>query len=156
MTNLYYLGIGSNLGNRKRNISRALDILSKTNKIVKISSIIETKPMYYLKQDNFLNAVVIIETKKSPSKLLETLQKIEKTLGRKRVIKKGPRIIDLDILFYNDEIINESNLVIPHPLLHERKFVLRPLVEVNSELTHPILKKSVKDLLVELTNRKVN
>jgi len=145
-----FIGIGSNLGNRKKNILKALDILGTSEKIIIASSIIETNPMYYIKQNPFLNAVAVIETETKPIKLLENLQNIEKTFKRKKTLKYGPRTIDLDILFYGNRIINEAHLIIPHPLLHEREFVLRPLVEISPTLIHPVLKKSMQSLLNEL------
>lgn len=149
-----YVGIGSNIGNRKENIAKAIELIKVEEKIISTSSLIKTNPMYYLNQEEFLNGVVLIKTEKSPKELLIFFQQIENKMKRERVIKYGPRIIDLDILFYDSQIINELNLIIPHPLIQEREFVLKPLVELNSNLIHPKLNKSIQCLLEELKNRR--
>lgn len=127
-----YLGIGSNLGNRRANIKKALDYLKKTKgiKLEKKSWIYETKPIGGPHQGKFLNAAVKIQTSLSPILLLRTLKKIEKTLGRTKTVRFGPRPIDLDILLYGNKIINQKDLVIPHPRMFEREFVLKPLREI--------------------------
>lgn len=127
-----YLGIGSNLGDRRRNIKKALEILKNTKgiRLEKVSKIYETNPVGGLRQGRFLNGVMKIRTTLSPCQLLRTLKRIEKDLGRKRTKRFGPRIIDLDILFYKDLVINRKNLKIPHPRCLERDFVLKPLLEV--------------------------
>lgn len=146
---LAYIGVGSNLGNRLKNILSAKNLLENTDNIefLKISSIIETEPVGGPRQGRFLNAVFEINTELSPEELLETLNDLEAKLGRKRTVKWGPRSIDLDILFYGDMIIDTVDLKIPHPLLHERRFVLEPLNELNPELEHPIYKEKIKDIL---------
>jgi len=128
-----YLGIGSNLGNRKKNINSAIKKIGALNKtkVIKLSKIIETEPVGGPgNQPKFLNAALKIRTELSPLKLLKNLKKIEKELGRTKTIRYGPRIIDLDILFYADKIINRKDLKIPHPKIFEREFVIRPLLEV--------------------------
>ena len=145
-----YIGIGSNLGNREENIRKAISILSRKCEVIEISSLYETEPIGFKEQSWFLNGVLCIDTTHKPIELLEILQNFEKGLGRIRRIKDGPRIIDLDILFYKDMIIDNRNLIIPHPRLHERRFVLIPLNEIASDLIHPIMEKSVKDLLRNL------
>mgnify|MGYP001580373830 CR=1 FL=1 len=127
-----YLGIGSNLGNRSKNIKKALDYLAKTKdiKLEKFSRVYETQSQGGPPQCKFLNAAVKIKTSLSPQALLKTLKKIEKDLGRKKTVRFGPREIDLDILLYGDRIIKHNNLVIPHPRMFEREFVLRPLREI--------------------------
>ena len=128
-----YIGIGSNLGDRRKNIKLAVQkikALEKT-KVIRLSRIIETLPQGGpSRQGKFLNAVLKIKTKISPSALLGKLKSIEKELGRKRTVRWGPRLIDLDILFYADKVINRKNLKIPHPRIFEREFVVRPLLEV--------------------------
>ena len=141
-----YIGIGSNLGNKEENIEKAIDLIKEKCKILKVSSLFETEPMYYKNQDWFLNCAIKIETKLNPQELLAFLQSIEKILGRVMTIKNGPRTIDLDILFYSDEVIKTNNLTIPHPRLHKRLFVLEPLKEICPEFVHPILKKSISKL----------
>lgn len=141
-----FIGIGSNLGNKEENIRKAVELIKKKCKILKKSSLYETEPIGFKKQDWFLNSVVEIETGLKPIELLEFLQSIEKNLKRAKTIKYGPRIIDLDILFYGNEILKEKNLVVPHPRLHERLFVLEPLKEIAPRFVHPVLKKKIDEL----------
>ncbi|MDI6839802.1 MAG: 2-amino-4-hydroxy-6-hydroxymethyldihydropteridine diphosphokinase [bacterium] len=153
-----YLGIGSNLGDRLTNIKLAIKKLSQMGEIIKMSSIWETEPWFAescggeKNQPLFLNCVVLVKTKLSPYKLLNKLSQIETELKRKRTKRFGPRTIDLDILFYDSLIINDPNLIIPHPHIQQRKFVLLPLSEIVPDLIHPILKKTVKELLEDLPN----
>ena len=127
-----YLGVGSNLGNRRKNIKKALDYLVKTKgiKIEKASRIYETKAVGGVPQGKFLNAAVKIKTSLTPQLLLEALKKIEKDLGRKNTVRWGAREIDLDILLYGNKVTKRKNLVIPHPRMFEREFVLKPLREI--------------------------
>ena len=127
-----FIGVGSNLGDRKANIEKALELVNliKGVKLLRVSSIYETEPRGGPPQGNFLNGVLEVKTAESPFKLLDELQKIEKHLGRKRKIKNGPRTIDLDILTFGDKKVNAKNLKIPHPRMHKREFVLRGLREL--------------------------
>lgn len=125
-----FIGIGSNIGDRTKNIETALEEISNLAKITNKSTIIETKPVGYDDQGDFLNLVVEIETDLSPLDLLKHLNEIENKMGRIRTIKDGPRIIDLDILLYKNQTISQKNLKIPHPRMHEREFVLKPLIEI--------------------------
>jgi 2-amino-4-hydroxy-6-hydroxymethyldihydropteridine diphosphokinase len=127
-----YIAFGSNLGDRNENIQAALRLLGAHPgiKIIKISSIIETMPQGGPPQPEFLNGVTKLETSLSARKLLEVLQKIETDLGRRRQIPNGPRTIDLDIILYGDKVINEPDLIIPHPRWRDRDFVVRPLREI--------------------------
>lgn len=136
-----YIGIGSNLGQRKKNIELAIDKINRLSetKVAKISSVIETLPVGGPKQGKFLNAAIEIKTGLSPRKLLACLQEIEHGLGRKRVVKNGPRTIDLDILFYGDKKIKEKDLVVPHPRIKERQFVLVPLKEIAGNIVKEYL-----------------
>ncbi len=145
-----YIGIGSNIGDRQENISKAISLIKEKSKIIKISSIYETEPVGYKDQDRFLNLALMIRTESSPEELFGFLQSIERKMGRVKRIKNGPRIIDLDILFYDDEIINEENLKIPHPRLHERMFVLKPLMDISPDFAHPVLKKKIREMVLEL------
>ncbi|MDP2939112.1 MAG: 2-amino-4-hydroxy-6-hydroxymethyldihydropteridine diphosphokinase [Candidatus Omnitrophota bacterium] len=130
-----FIGIGSNLGDREKNIKSAIKLLKKSKiKILKESSLIETKPIGFSKQGKFLNGVLQIETKLEPQKLLQTLKSIEKKLGRIKTFKNGPRTIDLDILTYNDKVIKSRNLTIPHPRIFKRSFVINPLKEISPEI----------------------
>jgi len=127
-----YLGMGSNLGKRRENIKKALEYLARAKgiKIEKRSRIYETEPVGGPAQGKFLNAAVKIRTALTPAALLKTLKKIEKDLGRRQSVRFGPRPIDLDILFYGDKVIKTKSLVVPHPKMFEREFVLRPLREI--------------------------
>jgi 2-amino-4-hydroxy-6-hydroxymethyldihydropteridine diphosphokinase len=127
-----YLAVGSNLGNRRKNIKKALDYLAKTKgiKIEKASRIYETKAIGGVAQGKFLNAAIKIKTSLTPQLLLKTVKNIEKDLGRRKTVRWGPREIDLDILLYGNKFIKIKNLVIPHPRMFEREFVLRPLREI--------------------------
>ncbi len=149
-----YLGLGSNLGNRQKFIEDAIFELSSNLKIeiLQKSEIIETKPFGKINQPNFINCVVKIDTIFSASNLLETCLNIENKLKRIRIEKWGPRTIDIDLLFYGNEIIESQNLTIPHPELHKRLFVLNSLNEICPEFVHPKLNKTIK----ELTNEKIN
>ncbi|NQU95220.1 MAG: 2-amino-4-hydroxy-6-hydroxymethyldihydropteridine diphosphokinase [Candidatus Omnitrophica bacterium] len=127
-----FIGMGSNLGDRKANIEKALALVNliKGVKLLRVSSIYETEPQGGPPQGNFLNGVFEVKTARSPFKLLDELQKIEKHLGRKRRVKNGPRTIDLDILTFADRKVNAKNLKIPHPRMHKREFVLRGIREL--------------------------
>lgn len=151
---LVYLGLGSNLGNKKAYVSKAITFIKESCKVLNISSWYSTEPVGYTNQDYFLNAVLKIETNFSPEALLIFLQTIEKKLGKNIFIKDGPRTIDIDILFYDNFILHKKNLTIPHPKLHARKFVLIPLSEIDPFFVHPIFNKSVKTMLKELQDDK--
>jgi len=142
-----YVGIGSNLGNRKENCERAIKLLEAGNiKVTKRSSMIETEPWGIENQPKFINMAVEIETDLKPEELLQFLKKIEDEIGRSPAERWRPRIIDLDILLYDDLILKTPELEIPHPHIAEREFVLKPLAEIAPEKIHPVLKKSIKDL----------
>lgn len=152
----YFLCLGSNLGNRGENITYALILLRKEGiKIIKVSSLYETQPVDYSAQPWFYNQLVEIETNLSPSHLLAIIKKIEKRMGRKRTLHKGPRLIDLDIILAEETIIRTEELEIPHPLMESRKFVLLPLVEISPETVHPLLRKNVKALWKESKDRSI-
>ena len=144
-----YLGLGSNLGDKAAQCLRALKEISASthNHIKAVSSFYKTEPIGYRDQDWFINCVAEVSTTLQPRPLHTFLQGIEKRMGRKKTVPMGPRIIDLDILFYGNEVVDEADLIIPHPRLHERGFVLVPLAELSPDLLHPIFKKTVGDLL---------
>lgn len=134
-----YLSIGSNLGNRQYNIDQAVSLLKANNiTINKVSSIIETEPVGGVEQGKFLNGCLAIQTALNPQELLQTLQSIEQEMGRVKTVRNGPRIIDLDILTYDDIRIDTDVLIIPHPRMAERDFVLKPLYELDPELVKTI------------------
>lgn len=149
------IGLGTNLGDRKRNLDKAIELLNEHEAITieKVSSIYETKPVGYTKQDDFLNMVIKGTTQLKPSELLDVCQAIEKKLGREDTIVNGPRIIDLDILVYNKENRQLENLRIPHPRMHERAFVLIPLHEISPDFIIPTSGKEVADLLDHLSDK---
>ncbi|MCA9373558.1 MAG: 2-amino-4-hydroxy-6-hydroxymethyldihydropteridine diphosphokinase [Candidatus Gracilibacteria bacterium] len=143
-----YLGLGSNLGDRGRNLQEALVLLERWGvKIVRSSSIYETEPWGYLDQDWFFNMVVEGETELSPEELLQATQAIERALKRVKKIHLGPRTMDIDILFYGDMVMDKPELKIPHHGIADRKSVLVPLNEIAPDFVHPILKKSIGELL---------
>lgn len=146
---LVYLGLGSNLKDKRHNLLKAIKELKQSHetKVIKQSSFYKTQPVGKPDQPDFLNAVVLIETSLKPKPLMRQLLALEKKLGRIRKEKWGPRIIDLDILFYNRVVIRQRNLIIPHPRLHQRRFVLEPLAEIAPNLVHPVLKQTIRDLL---------
>jgi len=134
-----FLSLGSNLGDREQNLRQALAELEKRGvKIVRRSSIYETEPLEVTDQPDFLNLVVEIRTGLSPRALLDTCLETERLLGRKRTVNKGPRTIDIDLLFYGSSVIHEPGLNLPHPRLDQRNFVLTPLAEIAPEFSHPV------------------
>ena len=148
---IVYIGLGSNVGDRHRNCLTAIELLRQNGLLVaRQSSMHETEPWGVTDQPEFVNMTVETETDLAPIKLLELLKKIEKDMGRQDTMKWGPRIIDLDILLYDDIIMKTDSLTIPHSLMHERAFVLRPLSEIAGNFIHPVLKKSITDLLKEV------
>jgi 2-amino-4-hydroxy-6-hydroxymethyldihydropteridine diphosphokinase len=149
MNNVYLL-IGGNMGERMANLAAARNSINiDCGRITATSSIYETEAWGYKEQPAFLNQALLIETSLEAEKLMEEILKIEMALGRKREIPLGPRIIDIDIIYFNDEIINTSNLTIPHPSMADRKFVLMPLTEISPDYRHPILLKTNAVLLKE-------
>ena len=152
--NTVTIALGSNIGDRQKNLANAKKQIKKFVTIEKKSSIYETDPVDYENQDKFLNQVIIGKTKYSPQETLKKLQTIEKKMGRIKKITKGPRIIDLDILFFNSETLNTKNLIIPHPEIQNRRFILKPLTEISPNFIHPTLKKSIKELFNNLQSYK--
>jgi 2-amino-4-hydroxy-6-hydroxymethyldihydropteridine diphosphokinase len=148
------IALGSNVGDREANLRRAIDLLGGEMKLNKVSSVYETEPMYYEGQEWFLNCVVSVDIELGPEALLERLKAIEAEVGRRPGVRYGPRIVDLDILFYGDRIVSVPGLEIPHPKIAERAFVLVPLDEIRPALVHPLLKKTVSELARELKSDK--
>ena len=145
-----YIALGTNVGNREANIKAALGLLKEKVKVTSTSALYETKPMYVEKQGWFLNAAVKIQTDMEPKELLQLLKSIEQKLGRVPVERNGPRIIDLDIVFYANQVIDIDGLNVPHPKMAERAFVLVPLAEIAANYVHPLSHKPVSRLLAEL------
>ena len=153
---LVYIGFGSNIGNRLKHIQNAIHALSKTEGIVlqKTSSVYKTDPVGYEAQAQFLNGAASIQTSLSPLSLLHTLKDIETVIGRQHRIHWGPREIDLDLLIYGDLCLQTEKLVVPHPEMHLRRFVLVPLGEIALNLVHPVFQESIQTLLERLEDDK--
>jgi len=152
-----YIGIGSNLGKKRENYLEALERIAKVpnTRIVKESSLYESEPWGGESREWYVNGVIEIETELTPDDLLKKCQNIERAMGRKRVRKRwGARIIDLDILLYDNLIVGKKNLKIPHPEMHKRKFVLIPLSEIAPQIVHPILGMTISELLVSVQDEK--
>ena len=153
--NTAYISLGSNMGDRESYLEKAINILGSHGKIevTKRSSMYETDPVGFTEQDQFLNMVIEIRTSLSPETLLHQCLQVEIDLGREREFKWGPRIIDLDILLYNHLVIESENLLIPHPRMQERAFVLIPLLEVAPRIEHPSINAPFVDFLDEIPDR---
>lgn len=149
MSHRVYLSLGSNIGNRQANLKRAIERLSSAGKVEAISSFYETEPVEFTAQPYFLNCAVALETEEMPEQLLEEILRMEEEQGRRRSATqpKGPRTLDIDILLFDDSVIQTPRLTIPHPRMHERGFVLEPLAEIAPVARHPVLQKTVRQLL---------
>lgn len=147
-----YLSLGSNMGDKRENLIEAIKRIGEleSTEVIKSSTILETKPFGYIEQDNFLNACLEVKTLLTPQEFLSSILKIELDMGRVREIKWGPRVIDIDILFYDNEIIQEDNLAVPHPWICEREFVLEPLSEIAPNYVHPLERKTIMMLARKL------
>ncbi len=150
MAALVYLSLGSNLGNRSANLQAAIERIKEAGTVRAASGFYETEPVELRNQPWFMNCVIALETDRSPATLLGTLLALEQEMGRLRTKNKGPRLIDVDILLFGDCVVEERGLRIPHPAMHERRFVLEPLAEIAPEAFHPGLKKTARELLAAL------
>lgn len=156
MSKTVYLSLGSNLGDRERNLRNALGFLAEPPlRVLRTSSFYETEPLGVPGQRWFLNAVAEIETDFFPRQLLARLQRIEQQLGRRRLKPKGPRTIDIDILLYGGSVIDADELQVPHPRLAERRFVLEPLAELAPDLRHPVTRRTVAEMLQAVAGQQV-
>ena len=147
-----YVGLGSNIGNKRKNLNNAVRQLRRIPGITihTVSPFYRTKPMYLVDQQDFLNAVIKIQTILKPGQLLREIKTIEKKMGRRSSLRYGPRIIDMDILLYGRKIFKTSQLTIPHKRMHERPFVIKPLLDIAPGISHPILRKQFSALLRNL------
>jgi 2-amino-4-hydroxy-6-hydroxymethyldihydropteridine diphosphokinase len=141
-----YLSLGSNVGDRAANLDAAIARLGALGKVMAVSSFYETEPVEFVAQAWFLNCAVELDTEKMPRQLLGGVLALEQEMGRRRQQKKGPRNIDIDILLFGNSIIKARGLTIPHPAMHERRFVLEPLAEIAPEARHPVFNCTVREL----------
>ena len=151
-----HLALGTNLGDRMQNLRRAVAALPPDVRVTALSSVYETPPWGYTDQPAFLNMALEGKTELDPLALLAFLKKLETELGREKTFRNGPRLIDMDILLYDDLVFDQNDLIIPHPRLHERAFVLVPLNDIAPDLIHLVLKRTVRDLLKEVDTKGVN
>ncbi len=147
MKSKVFIALGSNIGNLEDNLHAALKNIEQICTLKKVSSFYKTKPQGFLEQADFLNGVCLIETNLNPQDLLKKLKETEAQMGRKKTFKDGPRLIDLDIIYYDDIVLNTPNLTIPHPRAHLRLFVMKGLLEIAPDFVHPILKKTTRKII---------
>jgi 2-amino-4-hydroxy-6-hydroxymethyldihydropteridine diphosphokinase len=150
-----YLSLGSNVGDRAANLHTAIQQLASLGQVERVSSFYETEPVEFTAQPWFLNCAVKLHTEKMPRQLLSAILDLEQRMGRRRTQKKGPRVIDLDILLFANSVIETKGLTVPHPALHERRFVLQPLAEIAPQVRHPVFKRTIRELLDALPSGQV-
>ncbi len=141
-----YLSLGSNLGDREQNLRSAIESLGSLGEITAVSSFYETEPVDVAAQPWFLNCAVALATDKMPRQLLSGVLAIEQAMGRRRLQPKGPRVIDIDIVLFGQAVVDTAQLTIPHPAMHQRRFVLEPLAEIAPGVRHPVFKRTLREL----------
>jgi 2-amino-4-hydroxy-6-hydroxymethyldihydropteridine diphosphokinase len=150
MASPIYLALGTNLGDREANLRQAISLLAPEVTVVRESSVYATPPWGYTDQPEFLNQVIEVDSLLHPLPLLHKLKSIEAQMGREKTFRNGPRLIDLDILFYGQKVVEGELLQVPHPRLHERAFVLAPLAEIAPGFVHPVLNETIEELLAKV------
>ncbi|HVR24307.1 MAG TPA: 2-amino-4-hydroxy-6-hydroxymethyldihydropteridine diphosphokinase [Candidatus Polarisedimenticolia bacterium] len=146
MSTLVFLSLGSNVGDREAKLRDAQKRLGAVGRVTAVSPVYETEPVEFTQQPWFLNCAVAVETVQPPQQLMTSILNIEEAMGRRRVQKKGPRAIDIDILLFGDAVLDCPEVTIPHPAMHERRFVLEPLAEIAPDARHPVFEKTILEL----------
>jgi 2-amino-4-hydroxy-6-hydroxymethyldihydropteridine diphosphokinase len=150
MNKVVYLSLGSNVGDRGAQLQEAISRLAAVGRVVSVSSFYETEPVEFTAQPWFLNCAVALETDRTPQELMQAILGTEQEMGRRRLQDKGPRSIDIDILLFGDAIVDSNEVTVPHPAMQQRRFVLEPLAEIAAEARHPVLKKTIREMLRDL------
>jgi 2-amino-4-hydroxy-6-hydroxymethyldihydropteridine diphosphokinase len=155
MDDIAYLSLGSNVGDREGNLRQAIRALAGVGPVKAVSSFYETEPVDFVDQAWFVNCAVAIESRVGPERMMAELLRVEREMGRERIQRRGPRIIDIDILMFGERIVDSPDLKIPHPAMQRRRFLLAPLADIAPEARHPLMNRTVRELLAELPEGQV-